>query len=86
MAKTQATSKEENPLEKFVAKGAKENSLEALTLAFKYGGIDGAHHKDWIIDRMCRAITGKNYEAFVAHAKNGEDGPETYEWNVGIAP
>jgi hypothetical protein len=26
------------------------------------------------------------YLALVAEAKSGEDGPETYEWNCGIAP
>lgn len=26
------------------------------------------------------------YVAFVADAKNGEDGPDTYEWDEGIAP
>ena len=26
------------------------------------------------------------YSAFVRSAKDGEDGPETYEWDTGIAP
>ena len=29
----------------------------ALEYAVKYGGIDGAHHKDWVIDQMVRALT-----------------------------
>lgn len=59
---------------------------EALDIARRYGGIDGDHHKAWVIDQMCRALLGDKYEAFVADAKAGEDGPETYDWNVGIAP
>lgn len=74
------------PLHTFVSADAKEGALTALTVAFKHGGTDGAHHKDWVIDQMCRAITGKNYEAFVEYAKNGEDGPDTYSWEEGIAP
>jgi hypothetical protein len=30
----------------------------ALHIAFKYAGNDGAHHKDWVIDQMVRALTG----------------------------
>ena len=59
---------------------------KALDVALRYGGIDGGHHKQWVIDQMVRALTGKNYEAFVVVAKQGEDGPETYLWDVGIAP
>jgi hypothetical protein len=30
----------------------------ALDYAVRYGGIDGAHHKNWVIDQMVRALTG----------------------------
>lgn len=30
----------------------------ANQLAFKYAGIDGSHHKDWVIDQMVRALHG----------------------------
>lgn len=58
----------------------------AIDLAVKYGGIDGAHHKDWVIDQMVRVLAGDRYEQIVAEAKSGSDGPDTYEWNLGIAP
>lgn len=58
----------------------------ALGIARRFGGIDGAHHKDWCIDQIVRALTEDNYEAFVANANAGEDGPDTYTWEVGIAP
>lgn len=58
---------------------------EALSLA-EYGQIDGAHHKTWTIDQMVRVLTGDNYDAWVAEYRRGEDGPETYEWDTGIAP
>lgn len=58
----------------------------ALKLAFDYGGIDGAHHKMWVIDQMIRALTGDAYKERVAIECNGEDGPDTYEWDCGIPP
>ena len=59
---------------------------QALYLAKAYGGIDGAHHKTWTIDQMCRALLGDDYEAWVKTVKAGEDGPETYAWDEGIPP
>jgi hypothetical protein len=59
---------------------------KALDVAIRYGGIDGAHHKDWVIDQVVRVLAGDRYDARVAEARNGEDGPETYEWSEGIAP
>ena len=58
----------------------------ALECAREYGGIDGGHHKAWVIDQMCRALLGDRYDEFVRKAKEGEDGPDTYEWDEGIAP
>jgi hypothetical protein len=83
---------------------------KALDIAISYGGIDGAHHKDWVIDQMVRALTGcpiekgtaldvnkkvyeyerqgvsEEYAKLIAEACDGEDGPETYSWEEGIAP
>lgn len=60
----------------------------ALQIAQRYGSIDGEHHKTWVIDQMCRALleTPDAYAAWVAAKKAGEDGPETYSWEEGIAP
>ena len=59
---------------------------KALEVAQNYGGIDGAHHKTWVIDQMVRALCGNSYAEFVAAVCAGEDGPQTYEWDEGIAP
>ncbi|MBL4768003.1 MAG: hypothetical protein JKY94_09860 [Rhodobacteraceae bacterium] len=61
--------------------------LKALEVAH-YGNIDGAHHKAWVIDQMVRAICVSDaaYDLWVACHKTGEDGPETYSWDTGIAP
>lgn len=69
----------------------------ALGFAERFGGIDGAHHKAWVIDQMVRALTGcpmvgdlqgesEAYRTWVDTVKDGEDGPETYSWDEGIPP
>lgn len=74
-----------------------DNVERALLIARRYGGIDGAHHKDWTIDQMVRALTNcpdgetglgesEAYQEFVAESRVGDEGPNTYDWNVGIAP
>jgi hypothetical protein len=60
--------------------------LGALEIAMSYGGSDGSHHKSWVIDQMVRELTGDGYDRFIQDAKKGEDGPDTYAWDVGIAP
>jgi hypothetical protein len=76
-----------------------------------YGGIDGTHHKDWILDQIARVMKGtpiviklakwsngqqefristgdpsKEYLDWVTEMKSGEDGPDTYGYEEGIAP
>lgn len=50
----------------------------ALEIADQYGGIDGTHHKMWVIDQMVRALVGDHYRRWVERHCSGEDGPETY--------
>lgn len=68
------------------AKGERDSIQAAIDMAVSYGGIDGGHHKAWVIDQMVRILAGDDYDKVVAEAKDGEDGPETYGWDEGIAP
>lgn len=56
----------------------------AARVAHRFGGIDGDHHKQWVIDQMLRAILGKrDYQAWVVRMNANPD----YEpWDTGIAP
>lgn len=60
------------------------NSNErAAAIALQYGMIDGAHHKQWVIDQMLRIICGAGY----AEIMTVFDGEEDYQdWDTGIAP
>lgn len=64
----------------------KDDAEAALRVLLDYSQIDGAHHKNWVIDQAVRHLAGPYYEELIAAYKAGEDGPETYEWNEGIAP
>ena len=53
----------------------------AVDLIVGYGGIDGDHHKAWVMDQVVRVLTGDRYEQVVAEAC-----AEGGEWDEGIAP
>ena len=59
---------------------------QAVAIGLLYGGIDGGHHKQWVIDQMLRILLGDEYDERIADYKSGEDGPETYAWDEGVAP
>lgn len=65
-----------------------ERMAAALHLIYDYGAIDGDHHKQWVLDQVVRILTGSEaaYADWVATHNAGEDGPNTYEWDTGIAP
>jgi len=64
-----------------------ENNSErikaALKVTYRYGSIDGAHHKMWVIDQMVHALCGDE-EAYQAWIKEYERAD--YEWDCGIKP
>lgn len=56
----------------------------ALIVAYDWGDIDGAHHKQWVIDQMVRELLGseENYLKWRAGYEQGGD----YFWDEGTAP
>jgi hypothetical protein len=79
-----------------------ENARIAIALKYAESGVyDGAHHKDWVIDQMVRALTGCPMvpkTAVDAYGKpygyEGQGESAEYEkfvrdnpgWDEGIAP
>lgn len=60
---------------------------EAVNLAFRYGNIEGGHHRKWVINEMLKCLLGEEvYRIRVLDYEKGEDGLDTYEWDTGIAP
>ena len=55
----------------------------ALDLAFKYGQIEGDHHRACTIDQIVRALIGSNqdYKDWIKNYCL-----DSYEWDEGIAP
>lgn len=59
-----------------------------LVLIAEVGCFDGSHHKQWALDQLVRHLTqtDEGYAAWVSNFRDGMDGPETYDWDEGIAP
>jgi hypothetical protein len=62
----------------------------ALQMIEKYGGIDGEHHKQWVLDQIARILCGTKaaYEEWVEDMKNWNEQDEEYEydWSEGTPP
>lgn len=56
----------------------------AIEVIERYGMIDGAHHKQWVMDQVVRALLGEpGYAEWVADYNSQED---YAPWDPGIAP
>lgn len=53
--------------------------IKALDIAIQYGGYDGAHHKDWCIDQIVRALTGCPTET---HSRVIKPTGKLYTWEA----
>ena len=60
----------------------------ALDLAWRYGQVDGSHHKMWVIDQMARSLCGneEEYKKWVSKYTEPLEDDDYYEWDCGIAP
>lgn len=67
-------------------KELKDRINKALDTIFRYGQIDGDHHKAWVIDQVVRKLLGPNYDTFVYEYEHDVDTGEEYGWFEGIAP
>lgn len=65
-----------------------EQLIKILSLIGEFGGVDGAHHKQWLLDQIVREIAGdeETYCEWVTEWNDGEEGAKTYEWDVGVSP
>ena len=76
-----------------------EQRLDAIKVFISwFRDQDGAHHKQWALDQVVRIATkcendgfgnyikSDEYHEWVRFHNDGEDGPNTYEWDEGIAP
>lgn len=57
---------------------------EAIEIAIVYNGVNQKDHKAWLIDQMVRILAAEDYEEVIRKAKDGDDGPNTYGWDLGV--
>jgi predicted nucleic acid-binding Zn-ribbon protein len=70
----------------YLEQQSKEAALEIIE---QYGGFDGAHHKQWILDQVVRKLVGDKYEEWVKEMCGEYDEEEEmyeYDWDEGIPP
>jgi len=60
--------------------------VDALKVIQEYGGTDGAHHKQWVLDQVVRILAGDSYEEWVRHYEYRGEAGKIYEWEIGTAP
>ena len=59
---------------------------DALKIAMRYGWIDGAHHKQWVIDQMVRVLAGDRYQELIDMFNEPDESSMVPQWDEGIAP
>lgn len=68
---------------------AQERRKKVQELVTQYGMIDGAHHKQWVIDQVMRTLLGAElYKSWVKdmNIMRDVDGELYDPWDEGIAP
>jgi hypothetical protein len=53
------------------------------------GGIDGGHHKQWLLDQILRTILGDGYDEWVhdyEFEETDDGGNPGFEWDTGVPP
>lgn len=60
-----------------------EQIEKSKKLILKYGMIDGAHHKQWVLDQVLHTLMQEFYDEEIK-AYNSD--PDYKEWDIGIAP
>jgi hypothetical protein len=66
----------------------KEERIDAIKdLAHRYAGINGVHHKQWLIDQILRVLLAGSYNDFIAEYNSDNSGDSACDdWDEGIAP
>lgn len=85
MKQTIKPTKEE--IQAMTIKSLEEKIQNALDIIHNYGGYGGDHHKQWCLNLIVKELAGDSgYQQWVREYCDGEDGPHTYIWGIGIAP
>jgi len=66
-----------------------DTEKKALDFIASWGGTDGGHHKQWVLDNLVKILTDDTftYDQWIKEYE-GEivNGDPEYDWDEGIAP
>lgn len=83
-AKMLALYEGENPIK---ALSDNQRLIRIVDMIDEMGAIDGAHHKQWILDQILIVALGTDgYKDFMKYYKHGGTEDDPIEWDKGIAP
>jgi hypothetical protein len=62
--------------------------IRAKEFIEQWGGVDGGHHKQWVLDQVMRILLDKDYDSWLDEYNNevDDEGELLGEWDQGIAP
>lgn len=68
-----------------------DSKQKALDFIFQYGGFDGSHHKQWVLDQVVRILTetDEKYNQWTKEFQGELDSTGEYEygeWEKGSPP
>ncbi len=55
----------------------------AMSFIERYGGIDGSHHKTWVLDQAARALKGA--PIIDLRVASWSESPDEYRWELGTS-
>lgn len=61
----------------------KKRIKKTVETILKYGMIDGAHHKQWILDEALRTLLGDKYYKKIEEYNKDKS---SEDWDIGVAP
>jgi hypothetical protein len=58
----------------------------AIAIILRHGQLGLPSHKSWVIDQVLRLLAADRYDELRSQACDGDEGPDTYDWDEGIPP
>lgn len=65
---------------------AERRIQNAIEQAVRFGDVESAEHRAWLINQMVHTLAGEKYEQVISEKESARGGPDSYVWDKGVAP